>query len=248
MIEKAYWLNAGTAWKLGQPEADGWVWPSQLPSGIIDEVRSLNYYRPDLIHRPPNPPLALLHLDRLELRTPYPEVVGRIDTTIRTPPLRLDRTPLIVDATGVGLPVVEMMRQAGLGPTACTITSDFNVTIDPYDGGYRVPKRDLISTMSVLLEQRRLKIPTTLPNSAMLVKELQEFKRTVTKVGNDSYAAERDRHDDMVLTIALACWYREYQSALIERENARLQKVAAAEAERDERANRLAIANARRAR
>src|SRR5436190_3653744 len=105
---------------MGLPEEAGWVWPSQLPSpGGIDEARSLNYYH----GRPPNPPLALVHLERYELHTPYPEIVQGVGKLIQTPPLRLEVTPLIVDGTGVGAPVVDMMRQAGLGPTSVTITA-----------------------------------------------------------------------------------------------------------------------------
>jgi hypothetical protein len=243
VLQEAYWLTAKQAWLVGRPEEAGWVWPSQLPSPrVIDEARSSNYYE----GRPPNPPLALVHLDRYELHTPYPEIVERVGKLIQTPPLRLACTPLVVDGTGVGAPVIDMMHQAGLGPTSVTITAGFTVNHDPYDGSYRVPKRDLISTMSVLLEQRRLRIPTSLPNADLLTKELQEFRRTVTKVGTDTYAAERDRHDDMVLSIALAAWHREYMNGLIERQLATIEQQRARVAEAEERANQLAIQNARR--
>jgi hypothetical protein len=242
VLQEAYWFTAEQAWKAGRPDVAGWVWPSQLPSPkMIDEARSRNYYD----GRPPNPPLALVHLDRYELHTPYPEIVERVGTLIRTPPLRLEVTPLVVDATGVGAPVTDMMRQAGLGPTALTITAGFTPSYDPADGSYRVPKRDLVSTMSVLLEQRRLRIPRSLPNADLLTRELQEFRRTVTKVGNDTYAAERDRHDDMVLAIALAAWHREFMNTHLERANADQQAQAARMAEAEERANQRAIQNAR---
>jgi len=232
VIQEAYWLTAQQARLLGVlMDVPGWVWPSQLPSpSAIDQARSLNYHQ----GRPPNPPLALVHLDRYELHTPYPEIVKRIGELIQTPPLRLASTPLVVDGTGVGRPVVDMLVQAGLGPTSVTITSGFTVTRDPEDGGYRVPKRDLVTTMSVLLEQRRLRIPTTLPNADLLTRELQEFRRTVTKVGNDTYAAERDRHDDMVLSIALAAWHREFMNGLIEQQNARVDRQATVAAEQQE--------------
>jgi terminase large subunit-like protein len=241
VLQEAYWLTERQAWSMGLPEEAGWVWPSQLPSpATIDDARSWNYYN----GRPPNPPLALVHLDRYELHTPYPEIVTRIGALIGTPPLRLHCTPLVVDGTGVGAPVVDMLRQAGLGPTSVTITSGFTVICDQEDGSYRVPKRDLVSTMSVLLESRRLRIPRTLPIADLLDRELQEFRRTVTKVGNDTYAAERDQHDDMVLSIALAAWHREFVNGLIERQNATNAQQAAAVAAFEERANRLAIANA----
>ena len=247
VIQEAYWLTTQHAWQVGLPEVAGWVWPSQLPSAAcIDAARSRNYHEPDRIGRPPNPPLSLVHLDRHELHTPYPEIVDRIGALLRTPPLRLECTPLVVDATGVGAPVVDMMRQAGLGPTAVTITAGFTPSYDPHDGSYRVPKRDLISTMSVLLEQRRLRIPRTLPNADLLTRELREFRRTVTKVGTDAYAAERDRHDDLVLAIALAGWHREFINTHVERANARIEQNRARVAEAEERANRLPIRNARR--
>ena len=232
ILQEAYWFSAEQAWKAGLPEVAGWVWPSQLPSPVmIDEARSRNYYE----GRPPNPPLALVHLERYELHTPYPEIVAGVGKLIRTPPLRLTCTPLVVDGTGVGRPVVDMMVQAGLGPTSVTITSGFTVNFDPEDRGYRVPKRDLVSTMSVLLEQRRLRIPTTLPNADLLTREMQEFRRTVTKVGNDTYAAERDRHDDLVLSIALAAWHREFMNTHLERANAESEQNAARVAEYEER-------------
>src|SRR3954470_1341706 len=159
--------------------------------------------------------------------------------------MRLACPPLIVDGTGVGAPVCDLMRQAGLGPTSVTIMVGFTGNHGPYDGSYRVPKHDLISAMSVLLEQRRLRIPTSLPNADLLTRELQEFRRTVTKVGNDTYATERDRHDDMVLSIALAAWHREYHNGLIERQNATNEQQLAAQTAFEEHANRLAIENAR---
>jgi hypothetical protein len=126
ILQEAYWFTAKQAWLTGLPDEAGWVWPSQLPSPqTIDDARSWNYHN----GRPPNPPLALVRLERYELHTPYPEIVAGVGTLIQTPPLRLHCTPLIVDGTGVGAPVVDMMRQAGLGPTSVTITSGFTVNV-----------------------------------------------------------------------------------------------------------------------
>lgn len=77
----------------------------------------------------------------------------------------------------------------------------------------------------------------------LLTKELQAFKRTVTKVGTDTYAAEREQHDDMVL--ALAWWYREWVSIYFERASAQHRQRAAVLAAAEERANQVAIRNAR---
>ena len=79
-----------------------------------------------------------------------------------------------------------------------------------------------MTTVAVLLEQRRLLIPPSLPLADLLTGELQAFKRKVTPAGSDSYAAGREGpHDDLVLAVALAAWYREFMHAHIERGHAR---------------------------
>ena len=72
----------------------------------------------------------------------------------------------IVDATGVGRPVVDAFNEAGLHPMAATIPAGNAVNYDYYGATVSVPKRDLISSMAVLLESRRLKIAEALPGGA----------------------------------------------------------------------------------
>ena len=50
----------------------------------------------------PEPVYEVRHLERLPLDTRYPEVVGRIEDLLNTPPLA-DECALDVDATGVGV-------------------------------------------------------------------------------------------------------------------------------------------------
>ena len=220
VLEEAYWLTEEQAWHLHVQghEGAGWVFAHRLAPAMIERARSLNYYH----LRPPNPPLALRHLERFELGTPYPEMVARIGAMRAAPPLSVDRSYLVVDETGVGRPVVDMFEQAGQAPIPVTITAGFAPKYDPADGSYTVPKRDLVSTMAVLLEQRRLLIPPSLPLAELLTRELQEFKRKVTPVGSDTYAAGREgQHDDLVLAVALAAWWREFNHARIEQQHAR---------------------------
>jgi len=56
--------------------------------------------------------LRLRHLERIALGTPYPEVVARVREITRSNELR-ERCQVMVDATGVGRPVVDQMRSAG---------------------------------------------------------------------------------------------------------------------------------------
>jgi len=148
------------------------------------------------------------HLERFKLGTRYPEIVASVRSLCNRPPLR-DVASLVVDATGVGRPVVDLLVDAGLSPVAVSITGGNAVTQDE-DGAYRVPKRDLVSAVQVLLQSQRLKIASSLALADLLVKELLAFRVKITADAHDTYGAWRESaHDDMVLAVALACWYGE---------------------------------------
>ena len=148
------------------------------------------------------------HLERPKLGTTYPAIVDRVRQLMTSGPL-INRTALVVDKTGVGAPVVDMFRKAGLRPTAITITGGNTVTVG--DGGYHVPKRDLVTTLQVLFQSGGLKVAGGLKLAPVLVEELLNFKVKINvKTAHDSYEAWREGiHDDLVLAVALACWYAE---------------------------------------
>jgi phage FluMu gp28-like protein len=149
-------------------------------------------------------------LERFRLGTPYPAIVERVQTVAHRLP---EGTALVVDATGVGAPVVDLFRSVRLHPVAVTITGGDTVSHDK-DNNYRVPKRNLVSTLAVLLQSGRLKIARSLPEAATLTKELLNFRvRIDPATAHDSYAAWREGdHDDLVLATAMACWYAQYQA------------------------------------
>jgi hypothetical protein len=156
----------------------------------------------------------LRHLERCPLRTAYPAIVVRVALLLQQEPL-YGRTRLVADATGVGAPVIDLLRQARLDPVAVTITSGNAVTEDEHERDcYGVPKRDLVATMQVLLQSERLKIAERLPEAATLTRELLGFQTRITTAANDIYGTWREgAHDDLLLATALACWYGERPSA-----------------------------------
>ena len=151
--------------------------------------------------------LRLRHLERVALGTPYTEVVERVRAVTRSADL-LERCQLIADATGVGRPVMDMLRRADLGcsrlwPVAIT-SGDLETNAD---GHYRVPKRDLIVGLQVLLQQRGLQIAAGLKFGPVLAREMAEMRVKITPSGNEQYGAWREgEHDDLVLAVALAGW------------------------------------------
>jgi len=123
------------------------------------------------------------------------------------------RTTVIVDQTGVGVAVVDVLRAAGLDPVAVTIHGG-DATTRGDDRSWRVPKRELVAVTQVLLQSRRLRIAQALPLAPTLVAELGNFRATISlATGHDSYGAGSDwragNHDDLVLAVALAAWYGE---------------------------------------
>lgn len=150
--------------------------------------------------------LRLRYLERVPLGTPYPEVVEKVREVTRSAALA-GRCRLMVDATGVGRPVVELLRRADLrcGIMPAVVTSGEMETSG--DGYYRVPKRDLITGLQVLLQKRALQIAAGLALGPALVKEMTEMRVKVTAAGNEQYGAWREgEHDDLVFAVALACW------------------------------------------
>ena len=157
------------------------------------------------------------HIDRVR-GARYPAIVAHtadLITALRSS----DPKPavhLVVDYTGVGRPVADMLVDAKLDCTLrlVTITGADTVTRGE-TGELRVPKRDLASGVQVLLQSERLRIGKDLPHATTLTDELVNFKVKISLAGHDSYGAGADwregNHDDLVLALALACWFGEHR-------------------------------------
>lgn len=148
------------------------------------------------------------HLERPPLGTSYPAIIDRLKKLIARLPGH-KRLKVLVDRTGCGRPVVDLMRKEKLQVVPITITAGGSVTGGAY-GGYNVPKRDLVSNLAIQFQADRLKIAKALPEAPQLIEELQNFKMKITLAGNDTYEAWRESdHDDLVLAAAMACWFGE---------------------------------------
>jgi len=146
--------------------------------------------------------LLVRYAERLPLGMPYPKVVERVRAIVQSCRL-LGNCVLVVDATGVGAPVVDMLRAAQLGCDVCAVT---------ITGGTRgeskgsVPKQDLIAGVQVLLESGKLRIGK-LREAAGLVRELKSVRMSVSGSGRvQSGAGGYGEHDDLAIALALACW------------------------------------------
>jgi hypothetical protein len=151
------------------------------------------------------------HLDRF-LGLPYSEIIERIKRLVERP--ELEKAEIVIDQTGVGRPIVDLLKAGGLKRLKpITITAGEAASSVRVNGlrEFRVPKRDLVGALAVLLQNKELRIPDTLDLKVELISELQNFKaKIVADSGHVSYEHWRSGdHDDLVLSIALACWYAE---------------------------------------
>jgi hypothetical protein len=149
--------------------------------------------------------LHVRHLERFR-DVLYPDVAERVSKLMAATGL-WGKTALAVDRTGVGMAVTDMLRRAGLTFDAVTITGGDTETQSGWDS-YRVPKRDLVGGLQVLLQSGRLKIARSLEHAEILRAELLNFRVKINvATAHDSYEAWREGdHDDLVLAAALAAW------------------------------------------
>jgi len=151
----------------------------------------------------------LTHIERVPLNLPYPEIVRLVRDRLQVLPPNIGQVPLVVDATGGGGPVVDLIRAAGLGRNLIpvVITSGDSVT-KTSTGSYGVPKRELITGLQIAFEARQLEISAGLGGSVeLLIGELMAMRTQTTPAGNEKFGVWRDGlHDDLVLATALAWW------------------------------------------
>jgi hypothetical protein len=170
------------------------------------------------------------YLSRFPLGTSYSDVVANVAQLMKSKELlqwepttyrhggkepKLIRPALVCDATGVGRPIVDLFKKAGLDPIGVSIHGGEKVSRD-YERGicfWNVPKRDLVGQLQVVFQNKQLKISPHLPLAATLAEELRTFTRKINlTTAHESFEHWRDsQHDDLVLATALAYWWVQEQ-------------------------------------
>jgi len=145
------------------------------------------------------------HLERLPLGMSYPEQVKRIKVIYDNVLKFRARTGLILDFTGVGRAVSDLLTKEGLKHIKLTITGGNEPHIK--DDEWHLPKIELISALLVAIQTRQLSISHQLPDSEVLIKELLNFKmKQNAKTSNFTFEAREGLNDDLVLSVAMAAY------------------------------------------
>jgi len=145
-------------------------------------------------------------LEKMPLLTSYVDVVERVFQLARQWK-QLGTCVVVVDASGVGAAVLDMLRQRGFGecrviPVVFTGGERESFSIDRW----HMPKRDLVEGLAVLLESSGLQIEPRLAFSDDLRRELQNVKWGISPSGKDTFAGEQE-HDDLVIAVGLGVWW-----------------------------------------
>lgn len=147
------------------------------------------------------------YLSRLPIGTSYPDVAKRLVEIVAGVQARgVDRVELRIDATGVGAPVVDIMRQALLFRSvqivAVTFTHGDRFVRD--GNAATLGKAFLVSRLQALLQTDRVHLPKT-DEARALAEELKVYEIRIDQDANDKYGAFKvGKHDDLVTALGLA--------------------------------------------
>ena len=127
----------------------------------------------------------LIYYNRLN-KTDYKTVLDKIETLGK----RFNYPDLIYDATGVG---------SGLGDFIGDTLNAFPFVFT------NESKNEIVHKLVVAFEYATMQVP----NIVTVRNEFEIFEMKITKTGKISYSAPEGKHDDVVMSFAMANWYIE---------------------------------------
>jgi hypothetical protein len=162
---------------------------------VLEEMtRPTGEYDYDLMVDRMETVLVLRRVEAVALQTPYREVPRLVEEVLAAYP-KARRKEVAVDATGVGLPVVEMLQEARLDACLTPITLTSGESLGNVGHAVTVPRRVLPHNLRRVLETGGLRIPVNLAG-------LDELMAELVALGN----ARTSKPDDLAFALAFALW------------------------------------------
>ena len=152
----------------------------------------------------PLPRYEVSHLERLRLGMLYSRQVDHLDALLGRSSLHHLQARVLVDYAGFGRPVFDMFAGRRLLCLAQGVVTTGGREVPGNRAGWSVPKGELVSKLRALLHSGDLRIAASLPDAAVLMRELQDFRVRFTESGNATFNTREGAHDDLVLALALA--------------------------------------------
>ncbi|MBM3740918.1 MAG: hypothetical protein FJW39_34680 [Acidobacteria bacterium] len=149
--------------------------------------------------------LTLRQLERYPLHMPYSDLIWKVKDVLANPNIQ-KRHSIAVDATGVGGPFIDFLRDAGVRTRLLPVSITSGDAPSLRNGTHYVPKRDLFTNLQILIQSRQITISQHLPWGPRLRDELLSLRRH-TGTNYETYGTARSgQHDDLVFALALAAW------------------------------------------
>lgn len=162
---------------------------------VVERVaRDLKRYDPVRMCQMMERVYVLREVRRFPLETPYVEIPVAVRRVMQGLTAGVTRT-LTVDATGVGAPVVELLKKADLGAQLKPVVITGGEAVGKLPHAATVPRRALLENLRILMETRALRLPVGVAN-------VEDLRRELLGLGRKG---SRER-DDMVFALALGCW------------------------------------------
>lgn len=165
--------------------------------------------------------LDIVHIDKFN-NISYPRTADIIASRMGHTSL-VNNADLLIDGTGIGEAVVDLLRDRHLAPLPIIFTGGEQVREVHEDmghifgstfGGMRavkemhVPKADLVAAGQLLIQQGRVRVAPGLKYADDFKAQMEGFRGKVNERGRVKYENESDTlHDDMVVCYLMAAWW-----------------------------------------
>jgi hypothetical protein len=150
---------------------------------------------------------TICDLHRFSVGSTYDEIAQGV--VLRLEQSGIVNPPVVIDITGVGESVIKRVRLS----LRENETHEIRLTAQPRiekgeNWETNLPKVEMVTVLQIALQQKRLKIPKTLPEVETLVRELGDFRYKPKLAGPMPAEVEwrPGRNDDLVFAVALAIW------------------------------------------
>ncbi len=149
---------------------------------------------------------------RLSEEQTYKQAIGELRGYLRPDGVLwgevADSVSLLVDATGVGTPVVDLIREQpgleGVRLTGVFFTSGDRCSVSPGAREGSVGKAFLVSRLQSLLQYKRVRLPQTAEARALADELLNYEIRVTADASMTAGAFKTGTHDDLVTALGLA--------------------------------------------
>lgn len=139
---------------------------------------------------------------------PYDQIVEWVARTLKNPAFNAKQPPeFLLDATGVGVAVKDMLRAKGVRLKAITITAGETLTrVGPE---IHLGKARLIGKFLGAFDAGKVHVNPNMPIWPQVEKEMLSFRAEMSAQGRVKLEAEPGENDDMLFALAMAVWYGE---------------------------------------